>query len=204
MEYNYKDIISNVKTFGIADSIIASGYPMRTEAGLSENYLTEKDINRARRLASTPAGSGHSTFLQGCIVQFDLTLPVKVWTEAQRYHFFDFVSSCSTMHRITKFDLDKSYDQHVDPRVIEIMKELVAEYNAMGEDVSNEVKAEKYLDILMTNPCGFNLTARMTTNYAQLRTIYRQRKDHRLPQWRAFCKWIETLPHSELITGGVK
>ena len=39
----------------------------------------------------------------------------------------------------------------------------------------------------------------MTTNYRQLKTIYRQRKNHALPEWKAFCKWIETLPWSELI-----
>ena len=49
-------------------------------------------------------------------------------------------------------------------------------------------------------PSGMELTARMTTNYRQLKTIYRQRKDHRLPEWREFCRWLETLPHSEWIT----
>lgn len=201
MEYNYKDIVNKVQVYGLHDSIVASGYPMITE--VNPNFLCagEKDVARAKRLANTPAGSGHSTFLQGIIVQFDLTFPVKAWTELQRYHFIDFVSSQSTMHRITKFDLDNAYDVHVDKRVIEIMKELVKEYNELPDDTPAEVKAEKYLDILMTNPNGFNLTARMTTNYAQLKTIYRQRKDHRLPCWRAFCKWIETLPYSDFITG---
>ena len=56
---------------------------------------------------------------------------------------------------------------------------------------------EKYLEILYSNPAGFELTARMTTNYRCLRNIYKQRKDHRLPEWREFCKWIETLPYAE-------
>ena len=51
-----------------------------------------------------------------------------------------------------------------------------------------------YLEILMSNPCGFELTARMTTNYRQLKTIYYQRRQHKLPDWREFCAWIETLP----------
>ena len=63
-----------------------------------------------------------------------------------------------------------------------------------------EKTKEQYLKILYSNPCGFKLTARMTTNYRCLRNIYIQRKDHRLPEWRAFCKWIETLPYfDELI-----
>ena len=92
------------------------------------------------------------------------------------------------MHRITKFDLDKAYIDYVDPRIIQIMKEKVADYN-------REPTSEKYLEILYSNPCGFKLTARMTTNYRQLKTIYNQRKNHRLPEWVEFCKWIETLPY---------
>ena len=59
----------------------------------------------------------------------------------------------------------------------------------------------KYLEILYSNPCGFKLTARMTTNYRQLKTIFKQRQFHRLPEWREFCAWIKTLPSSELIVG---
>jgi hypothetical protein len=114
------------------------------------------------------------------------------------------------MHRITKFDLDKAYNEFVDPRIIQVMKEKVAEYNAWKEepevimndysiskDEYNELLRRKYLEILYSNPAGFILTARMTTNYRCLRNIYIQRKDHRLPEWREFCKWIETLPFAE-------
>ena len=60
-----------------------------------------------------------------------------------------------------------------------------------------EIRKEKYLEILYSNPAGFLLTARLTTNHRCLRNIYIQRKDHRLPEWREFCKWIETLPYAE-------
>ena len=52
-----------------------------------------------------------------------------------------------------------------------------------------------YLRILYSNPCGMFLTARMTTNYQQLKTIYQQRRYHRLPEWQWFCDWCETLPY---------
>ena len=75
------------------------------------------------------------------------------------------------------------------------MKEKVNEYNKMKEsNVSNDILTQKYLEILYTNPAGFELTARLTTNYRCLRNIYRQRKNHRLPEWREFCKWVELLP----------
>ena len=116
------------------------------------------------------------------------------------------------MHRITAFDLDQVYNSYVDPRIIAIMKEKTREYNELKADIRelrdegkdtttlDDVAAQKYLEILYSNPAGFRLTARMTTNYRQLKTIYFQRRSHRLPEWRAFCKWIETLPRSEFIT----
>lgn len=110
----------------------------------------------------------------------------------------------STMHRITRFDLDTAYSTYVDPDIIDIMKKKVDTYNLLSDKDDAELKKNVYLSILYSNPCGMFLTAGMTTNYRQLKTIYRQRKDHRLPEWREFCKWIETLPHSEWITGGLK
>ena len=107
------------------------------------------------------------------------------------------------MHRITKFDLDKSYIKYVDKRCIEIIKEKVEEQNQLIENGQTEEAKEKYLEILYSNPTGFRLTAGMTTNYQQLKTIYFQRRFHRLPEWIAFCKWIETLPlFKTLILGG--
>ncbi|MBF1093114.1 MAG: hypothetical protein HXL47_07655, partial [Solobacterium sp.] len=143
--------------------------------------------------------------------QFDLTFTNKAWVEAERYHFLDFISSQSTMHRITKFNLDEVYISYTDPRIIEIMKEKVNSYNELtqkisdkklaGEDITelNEEAKVKYLEILYSNPAGFRITARMTTNYRQLKTIYAQRKTHRLPEWRAFCDWVETLPNASFI-----
>ena len=74
------------------------------------------------------------------------------------------------------------------------MKELVDKYNKTNSP-------EDYLNLLYSNPCGFELTAGMTTNYRQLKTIYRQRFSHRLPEWKSFCEWVKGLPHSEWITG---
>lgn len=175
--------IENVDVFGLYESVRGSKFPMAVDLSLCDEVVTE----RTKKLASCKMGTGHDNFLNGIIVQFDLTFTVKAWTEAQRYHFFDFVSSQSTMHKITKFDLSKQYIEYVDKRIIEVMKEKIKEYNENPTE-------EKYLGILYSNPCGFKLTARMTTNYRQLKTIYHQRKAHRLPEWKDFCEWVENLP----------
>jgi hypothetical protein len=195
-------VVNNVQVYGLEESIRGAKFPMAVDVNKLNTELTQG----IKALAQSPKGTGHDTFMTGIIVQFDLTFSVKAWTEAQRYHFLDFVSSQSTMHRITKFDLDNSYMEYVDKRIVEIMKEKVKEYNELEskEDKTqeeNDKLKEMYLKILYSNPCGFRLTARMTTNYRQLKTIYSQRKYHRLPEWREFCKWVETLPHSELIIG---
>lgn len=189
--------VSNGIVYGLYESIKRAKYPMSTDPDTTTRELT----NGIKALAQSGSGEGHDQWLTGVIVQFDLTFTNKAWVEAERYHFFDFISSQSTMHRITKFNLDSAYCWFVDPRIVEIMKEKVAEYNNMPEDAPDTAKQQKYLEILYSNPAGFTITAGMTTNYRQLKTIYHQRKNHRLPEWRQFCEWIETLPHSELITG---
>ncbi len=203
--------VENVRIYDLEESLIASGYPMRTDTAPKE--MEDKDVNRGKKLVdATKTGNGaHAQFLAGIRVNFDLTCSNKMWVEAERYRFLEFVSSQSTMHRITKFNLDKAYNAYVDPRIIEIMKEKVKMYNDYCFEISGglilqdqriieEIESKKkkmYLEILYTNPAGFELTARMTTNYRCLRNIYLQRKDHRLPEWREFCKWIETLPYAK-------
>lgn len=191
MEIDYTDIVKNIKVFGIEDSIKASKYPM-----LIDTTKTNSDItNTVIKLAQAEKGSGHDQFLTGIVVQFDLKFTIKAWTEMERYNFINFVSSQSTVHRITKFDLDKAYVPYVDKRIIDIIKEKVKEYN-------ENPSSEKYLELLYSNPCGMQLTAKLTTNYRQLKTIYTQRKYHKLPEWRLFCEFIEHLPYSkEFITG---
>lgn len=184
-------MVSNVKVYGLEESIKASKYPMAVDTARCNADVTD----RVRKLASCPTGTGHDQFLTGIIVQFDLTFSIKAWVEAERYHWFDFVSSQSTMHRITKLDPEKQCNEYVHVGTISIVKGLLDCYNA------NQTP-ENYLRLLYNIPTGFRLTARMTTNYRQLKTIYQQRKAHGLPEWREFCKWIETLPHSEFITGG--
>ena len=181
--------ITNTKVYGLDESIRRAKYPMSADTCDLNSELTAGIAG----LAKSKKGEGHDNWLNGVLVQFDLEFSVKAWTEAERYHFLDFISSQSTMHRIASFNLDEKYDEHTDPRSIEIVKELVERYKRTRDP-------EDYLRCLMSNPCGMRLTAGMTTNYRQLKTIYAQRKGHRLPEWREFCAWIKTLPMSELIT----
>lgn len=177
------DVISEVNIYNLENAIKGSKYPMAVDL----DKLTDETTKTVKALASSKQGEGHDQFLTGVLVSFDLTLTNKAWVEAERYNFLNFISSQSTMHRISKFDLDKQYIEYVDNRIIEIMNELKDKYNETKDK-------EDYLRLLYSNPCGFKLTAKMVTNYRQLKTIYKQRRQHRLPEWQVFCDWIETLP----------
>lgn len=185
-----RDVISNVNVYGLEDSVKASKYPMSIDVDKCTDEITPTVL----KLASCMPGTGHDQFLTGIIAQFDLTFSIKAWVEAERYHFLDFVSSQSTMHRIVSLDPQQQCNEYVEEAVITVVKCLAQIYN-------ENPTPENYLCLLYNVPVGFRLTARMTTNYRQLKTIYRQRKDHRLPEWREFCERIEELPYSQFITG---
>ena len=176
--------VENIEISGLENSIKASKYPMSTDTSKCNSDIT----NTVKKLGTSSKGCGHDQFLTGINVAFDLTFTNKAWVELERYRFMYFVSSQSTMHRIAKFDLKKQYNKYVDSRIIDIMQDLKNRYNETQDK-------DDYLKLLYSNPSGFELTARITTNYRELKTVYSQRKDHRLPEWREFCQWLEGLTH---------
>ena len=182
--------ISKVEVYGLENSIEASKYPYATDVDSVNSDITDRTMS----LAGCDTGTGHDNFLKGIVVQFNLTFSNKAWVEGERYHFLEFVSSQSTMHCISKMDIRNMCNKYVTETTIKEVERLKDMY------LTTESK-EDYLRLLYNIPSGFELTARMTTNYQQLKTIYQQRRSHRLPDWQMFCDWIENeLPHSELIT----
>jgi hypothetical protein len=185
--------VENLKVYDLDESIKASGYPMRTE--LDTNEVETKDLKRCFNLTKASNGNGaHGQWMTGVRVAFDLTCTNKMWVEAERYRFLEFVSSQSTMHRITKFDIKSQCNEYVDDRIIDVVNEKINIYNV-------NPTPENYLKVLYNIPSGFELTARLTTNYRCLLNIWVQRHDHRLPEWREFCEYIRwNLPYfNELI-----
>jgi hypothetical protein len=180
--------IKNTKVYGLEEAIIASHYPMSIDESLDYGSVKESDLKRAKKLGSAPARSGHDTFLKGILVSTDIIAPQYFWQQFQRYHFWDFVSSQSKMHSITQISLEERCNKYVDQRVIRILKQYI-------EDYKQGPTQEGFQKVLSNVPMGLELTARITTNYLQLKTIYSQRKTHRLEEWHFFCKWCENLPN---------
>ena len=124
--------IENTNVYGLEFAVKASGNPMRTVLDKSE--VTEKDMLRATKLGSCKGGEGHDNFLKGVIVQFDVTAPLYWWKQAQRYHWFDFVSSQSTMHSLLKFDVESQCVSTTSPKVLAIIDKMIKKYKSLKDD----------------------------------------------------------------------
>lgn len=190
--------VKNVKVYDLKESIIACRNAMRTNMpDYNSDEEFSKGLCRAIKLVeASNKMSGHANFRTGIRVSFDLKYTQYITKQLQRYHWFDYVSSSSMMHRITKMDFSKCCNKYVFPEIKDLMKKLCTAYNAYPS-------YENYMYIISNCPMGTELFVRVSTNYEQLATIYKQRKNHKLKEdWGAFIAFIESLPYAkELIIG---
>ena len=188
--------IDNWKVYDLKESVIACRNAMR----ITPAQITDEEFNasmpRAIMLANSPSGSGHQTFLSGIRVSFDIKYPNYISPELQRYHWIDIVSSSSKMHRLSSMDMDSCFNKYVTDESKEQMKRLVKKFN-------DTKSYEDFMVMLSNCPQGIELFMRVSTNYLQLRTLYRQRKTHKLKEdYGAVCEFIEKLPYAnEFIIG---
>lgn len=166
---------------------------------MSSNYLYigEKDLDLAQRLIK--AGAEHYKFLRQIQVWADFNMPLYWWSEFDTYHF-NTKNSCSTMHKLlnskkglelTDFVYDKLDRQDIE-KVCVKLNELRDRY-LDTKDFNYVIRAKKLL------PTSYKQLRTVNTNYAELRNIYFQRKNHRLKEeWQdVFCKWVESLPYAK-------
>lgn len=179
--------------YDLKESVIACRNAMRLDEPQYTGEEFEKSLPRAMKLAKCGGGSGHSNFRKGIRVSFDIKYPNYISPEMQRYGFLDIVCSQSKMHRLTKMDMDACFNEYVCSTAKRMMKVLISKYN-------RNPCYDTFMRVLSNCPQGIELFMRCSTNYEQLATIYRQRKNHKLHEWHIFCDWIEKLPYSnELI-----
>ncbi len=168
-----------------------------------ESYVGDNDLALMKSLAK--AGSDHRKYMRMIVVYVDVTAPLYWWKEACTYKVGTVMNSCSTMHTIHKRDLtmDDFSHEHVDGSVWE--DALHSTVNALNY-ARNEYLSINHKDfwwaMIQLLPSSYNQRRTWMLNYEVLRNIYHARKNHKLDEWHQFCDWIETLPYSELITGG--
>lgn len=186
--------IRNVDVYGIDAALVRAGYPMSTEIDDMEHSIKEqghdKLIKRGAALGKSPVGHGDDKFLRQIIVSFDLIMPRYMWAEFDTYGF-TVKNSQSTMHRTKQLNYIALADKYVDPVIMQ-------RFLALKQIYYNNPTEENLLKVKANLPEGIRIGAGIVTNYAQLRTIYFQRKAHRLPQWREIiCPWIKSLPYAK-------
>lgn len=192
--------IKNTQIFGLERSIVASGNamtmgPINTTFG-PVGEATDKHYSRAEKLGSHAPGQAHDHYLAGIIVQADIKYPLYISPEMQRYHWFEIVCSQSTMHRLSLgIGKGECFNKYVDPKAIALIEEIRLEYEA-NKTYENMMRLRSNL------PWGFEMWMTISTNYLQLKTMYNQRKDHRLKEdWGAFISWCNSLPLFNHLTG---
>lgn len=171
-------IIEDYEVNGLESALRAIGFSYGKE--LESN---EKRLKLAKVLVKRGLNSGESNFLTGITVDLTVNASIKWWQQAERYHWFQIVMSQSVMHSVATGDWEFTPDTPKD--VISLFNENVDRYR--NKEISK-------ISLIYSVPVGLKEKARVTTNYLQLLTMYHQRKNHALPEWKEFCRIVEEMP----------
>lgn len=197
-----------------------------------EYLLGDKDLELMKKLVR--AGSDHSKFMRFINVTADITAPLYWWKEFDTYKIGTVRNSCSTMHKIHEkeftledfscehlLELSKSYPPIIKEGTLmnidedpnedrtyctpkSLLKIFVKTLNHYRELFLKTKDKTYWWQMIQLLPSSYNQKATVQMNYAVLRNMYHARKDHKLDEWRSFCKWAESMPYSELITRDFK
>ena len=160
----------------------------------------ENDYDLMMRLAK--AGPEHAKYRRMIVVYADVTAPRYWWNEYDTYKVGTVANSCSTMHKIAdkKFTPEDFSTEHLVGKSFAALKNTLDVMNLEREHYLATKDKDCWWQMIQLLPQSYNQKRTLMLNYEVLANIYRQRKGHKLDEWRDFCKWIEQLPYSELIT----
>ena len=197
--------IENVEVAGLSTAIRGMRNPMdswdKTDSGQGSNWyvIGDADMKLCRTLIK--AGPEHRKFLRQIYVGFDITLPRYVWSEFDTYQWV-VKNSCSTMHKLFKKDQLITLEQFIyNYNDTDILIDTLTRLNRLSTEYFTATTQNKKDELLRRAkamlPEGFLQKRTVTTNYEQLRNIYYQRRNHRLPCWHKICEEIENLLYAE-------
>ena len=189
-----------------SDSGLTLMNPIDVEFGYEPDYeylIGENDLSLLMRLRN--AGPDERKFMRQIFVSVDITAPLYWWKEFDTYKVGTVSNSCSTMHKIhaKEFTLDDFSREHLDPLSLDALMGTIVCLN-INRQAFIGLKDKKYWwQLIQLLPTSYNQLRTVTLNYEVLANMYAARKSHKLDEWRDLCKWIETLPYSQLITGDI-
>ena len=199
--------ISNVEVSGFQAAVRGMRNPMNSWLSSDSVFVPlafnvgKKDLELMKKLSK--AGNDHGKFLRMINVSLDIVAPLYWWKEFDTYKIGTVANSCATMHKIhsKEFTLDDFSCEHLinGSSKINLMGtiELMNQYRNQFITTNNK---EYWWQMIQLLPSSYNQKRTVTLNYAVLKNMYHARKEHKLDEWREFCKWIESLPYSEVIT----
>jgi hypothetical protein len=164
--------------------------------------LGENDQSLMKRLSNS--GTDHRKFMRMIPVYVRITAPLYLWKEFDTYKVGTVANSCSTMHKIQEkeFTLGDFSCEHLENSWLVHLKETIKLLNEARDEYhwcNTDAKKEWWWQMIQLLPSSYNQTRNVMMNYEVLDNMYHSRKNHKLDEWREFCKWIESLPYSDLI-----
>ena len=177
-----------------------------TELYLNEQWnviadIGENDLSLMKKLRN--AGTDHRKFMRMITVYVDIIAPLYWWKEADTYRFGVEKNSCSTMHKIhaKEFTLDDFSTEHLIDFSWNRLDDIISHLNYHRNKFLETKDKEHWWQMIQLLPSSYNQKRTVMLNYEVLANMYHARKNHKLDEWREFCKWVESLPYAELITG---
>lgn len=169
------------------------------------------DLDLMNRLVK--AGTDHRKYMRMITVYADITAPLYWWKEYDTYKVGTVANSCSTMHKIhdKEFTLDDFSHEHLldyqnmswgDTVPLALLNHIIDVLNYYRSEYLRTKDKRHWWQIIQLLPSSYNQKRTVMLNYEVLANIYKSRRNHKLDEWRELCKWIESLPYSEIITGG--
>ena len=151
------------------------------------------------------AGTDHRKFMRMITVYLDITAPLYWWKEFDTYKVGTVANSCSTMHKIAakEFTLDDFSHEHLGFQSVRVLKDTIKVMNDFREEFIKDHEKENWWQMIQLLPSSYNQKRTVMLNHEVLANMYKSRRNHKLDEWHTLCDWIESLPYSKLITGGV-
>lgn len=187
-----------------------------------DDHVGQADLKLMNQLAS--GGPVHAKYRRYIDVFVDITAPLYFWKEFKTYrkgkdfvdeeNFYDYdgdhviedyieMNSCSTMHKIhdRELTIDDFSCDHLGLDSIDMIKKVIELMNYYREQFIETKDKHAWWQLIQLLPSSYNQRRTVKLNYEVLAAMYHWRKGHKLDEWKAFCRWIESLPYSEIITG---
>ena len=203
IKIEYTDVYGWIPAIRGARNPMNSWNQSDTSYGTGETSVEvgPRDLDLLRRLAN--AGPDHGKYLRMIVVYCDIVAPLYWYKEMDTYRMGVEKNSCSTMHKIhsKKFEVrDFSHDK-LSLLGLNMLQFIVDQLEANRAKFLETKDKRYWWQLIQLLPSSYNQRRTYMFSYAALRNIYHARKNHKLDEWRDFCRWVESLPYaSELIT----